>query len=1450
MLPSLHKDDSMMESGMVPQRRASGSADSSAGPSSINSSTSTSPSSSISDAMMTIEHAKETGFSSIIPELKQDEPEICASLASLHAPFSEPGTPTNATFPSNSLPQAASHSPKLEKLEISSPIPLSRLFDFDKEDQSSDKIVLNESERQYQQKLKDEFDAGFRDIQGEDRNGFESSDRADSFTRPRSRRIVYDSDDEEVHVDDDEEENDRRLYRSKHSVPPPPPPPPLGPPPIKSLPSAINEAQSTYQQIELNIYRGANTGNSPVDDCLPCQCKFNPSRDPRWKACGPDCINRNLLVECIEDDCPCGSYCLNRRFQMKQNADVDVVKTEKKGFGLRAMEGLPAGSFVMEYIGEVLPHASFVKRTREYSLAGVEHFYFMSLQSDEVIDATKKGCLARFINHSCNPNCHLEKWVVGSKLRIGIFTIKRVAEGEELTFDYQFERYGAEAQKCYCGEANCSGFIGGNKRSSATRLDDYNHLDEVEDEDEIDLENQISLRHPKKDKNHDGDYEEKIEEQRVTRGIEDPILMEKLARIMFMKPKVEKSKRLLAKLMATTERACLRRFLVLHGLVILKAWLKHYKEEPDIIMGIMFVLPSIPLLSRNAIEDSLIEEAVQEVADGPECPSKGMAQEVLEQWKQLKPTYRIPKAKKQAVTASTTNTTMDAASTPVDEPSTFMSPAESNGSGSGEGLGKRQYDDEERASTPAGMEKRGRFDGDSDQTPAEETDASASASTTPQDLASRYHSHPFDSPEYSSRSESHRGPEHYGRMADSYGRLDMYGRMEPHSREGSYGRSGDSGYSRSESYGRIDPYGLSKNGYERGRYEHYRSDRDRERERYYEYYRERDYDREFRSHREPRERIYNQPPPSPRRRSRDGSPAAPPRRELSLSPATRQGIWSKEAPRPMSPAKEGVAQQPDSGIAAQANASEAIPLGPRVPETLSEQAAISGTGTVSTSTIPPVSAAVAAVQSLVLREDVVVRSPSAAASRNNTPPTQAAPTPLRNYSLPADLQSTSPASVPASADQSTPVVALGPPSSQQNNGYHYRTNSGHGDYLHSRYGSHSGSYPNSPYYRNSSNYPSYPKPHYYRSSSSRAYSSSAPYPPSIELPPNWSKASDPEGRIYYYNEITRATQWDPPRVESPAEVLPEPTPAAPLSHYGPTASAHSYHRTPQSLHQQPISTARVPSPEPPKPVNIDGFTQEQLQEVIGRAYDKQKQKHLANGSGSAGASVHDVDSPSARLTNPHSPSAMRLSSSGKPLKPMNEKDLKAALSANVVKNMAKYKAKLGSSEAFKKHARRITHLIADKEMRSKSFKAGELTEVTQGMKNKIRRFIKDYMTKLFKKLPKEERSSSGSAAASFVNGSKPTQSHASGQGQDNLPAVYHGSIVPSKEQVSTLTGKKHIKAGGDKKSMGYGDVEVDDDDDVTYGEGDDEDGEGDLEAEEDDDGGVAAVPSASVELPL
>lgn len=57
----------------------------------------------------------------------------------------------------------------------------------------------------------------------------------------------------------------------------------------------------------------------------------------------------------------------------------------------------------------------------------------------QVIDATRKGAISRFINHSCGPNCETQKWIVDGVQRIGIFTKQDVSKGEELTFDYKFK---------------------------------------------------------------------------------------------------------------------------------------------------------------------------------------------------------------------------------------------------------------------------------------------------------------------------------------------------------------------------------------------------------------------------------------------------------------------------------------------------------------------------------------------------------------------------------------------------------------------------------------------------------------------------------------------------------------------------------------------------------------------------------------------------------------------------------------------------------------------------------------------------------------------------------------------------------------------------------------------------------------------------------------------------
>ena len=109
----------------------------------------------------------------------------------------------------------------------------------------------------------------------------------------------------------------------------------------------------------------------------------------------------------------------------------------------------------------------------------------MSLRTDEIIDATRKGNESRFYNHSCEPNCETQKWTVNGELRVGFFVKKFVAAGTELTFDYQFETYGKNAQKCYCGTPSCRGYIGGSKRGEQ-RVKREGEEEEEEEEEDMD----------------------------------------------------------------------------------------------------------------------------------------------------------------------------------------------------------------------------------------------------------------------------------------------------------------------------------------------------------------------------------------------------------------------------------------------------------------------------------------------------------------------------------------------------------------------------------------------------------------------------------------------------------------------------------------------------------------------------------------------------------------------------------------------------------------------------------------------------------------------------------------------------------------------------------------------------------------------------------------------------
>jgi hypothetical protein len=251
------------------------------------------------------------------------------------------------------------------------------------------------------------------------------------------------------------------------------------------LPTEFLAKKTFVNIIECEFLGGANAKTRGMPPDAPCECDES---DP----CGPDsgCVNRTLLIECVS--CPMEEKCLNRRFQKRTYAKVEIFRTETKGFGLKTLQDLPEGSLIREYVGEVITMPLFAKRTQEYAEEKVEHFYFMSVTPNEIIDATKKGNISRFMNHSCNPNSYTERWIVRGRFRIGLLTNRFVPAGTELTFDYQFQRYGKEAQICYCGEDNCRGIIGG---------DDHKEVDEYEEESvesEVEVEGVEHVPKPKK----------------------------------------------------------------------------------------------------------------------------------------------------------------------------------------------------------------------------------------------------------------------------------------------------------------------------------------------------------------------------------------------------------------------------------------------------------------------------------------------------------------------------------------------------------------------------------------------------------------------------------------------------------------------------------------------------------------------------------------------------------------------------------------------------------------------------------------------------------------------------------------------------------------------------------------------------------------------------------------
>jgi SET domain-containing protein len=142
-----------------------------------------------------------------------------------------------------------------------------------------------------------------------------------------------------------------------------------------------------------------------------------------------------------------------------------VRKSGIHGRGVFALTDIPKGIRLIEYTGERMSHDEADDRYGDLH-DGSAHTMLFAATDEVVIDATKWGSSARWINHSCAPNCD----AIEDNGRVFIETRRAIRAGEELAYDYGLiveERHTAKLKRehaCCCGARRCRGTLLGKKR--------------------------------------------------------------------------------------------------------------------------------------------------------------------------------------------------------------------------------------------------------------------------------------------------------------------------------------------------------------------------------------------------------------------------------------------------------------------------------------------------------------------------------------------------------------------------------------------------------------------------------------------------------------------------------------------------------------------------------------------------------------------------------------------------------------------------------------------------------------------------------------------------------------------------------------------------------------------------------------------------------------------------
>ncbi|KAL1188965.1 Histone-lysine N-methyltransferase, H3 lysine-9 specific SUVH4 [Cardamine amara subsp. amara] len=201
---------------------------------------------------------------------------------------------------------------------------------------------------------------------------------------------------------------------------------------------------------------------------------------------------RDVVFEC-GPNCGCGPKCVNRTSQKGQRFHLEVFRSAKKGWAVRSWDYIPAGSPVCEYIGvlrrtadvDTISDNDYIfemdcqqtmqgldgrqRRLRDVAVP-TNNEVSQSSEDENVpefcIDAGSKGNVARFINHSCEPNLFVQSVLSSHQdlrlARVVLFAADNIPPLQELTYDYGYTLdsvHGPDGKvkqlTCYCGALGC-----------------------------------------------------------------------------------------------------------------------------------------------------------------------------------------------------------------------------------------------------------------------------------------------------------------------------------------------------------------------------------------------------------------------------------------------------------------------------------------------------------------------------------------------------------------------------------------------------------------------------------------------------------------------------------------------------------------------------------------------------------------------------------------------------------------------------------------------------------------------------------------------------------------------------------------------------------------------------------------------------------------------------------